>query len=403
MIAKLKPFHSLWFGVVMLTPVVMLAANWMAMVGVACGVLAAVALARPQGVIAACQDRRDLWLPGALMGFLALWAVISLFWALPESEAKNKITGTAVLFLSVTPVLAVALMITRAERTRLAKALGVAVAISCLLALDYRFGHVVHDAIRGALGLESHWRTAGANRALNVLAIVGWTAVYALGKYYRLWPAVALAALLILVLASGPSLASTLAAFFGIGGFLFGLAGGKFAPRAVGAALAALTMIFPLLPGNLLSPERHFEWLRNVSTSGLHRLYIWQFTAENIQKHPFIGFGFDASRALPGGKEIAAENWAKMPLHPHNAALQVWLELGLPGALVLAGLFLAAGFAIARIEERLARAVCLASLLAACAPLMASFGVWQSWWLGSLTMCAAAAVAFLHTQAPGKA
>ena len=39
-----------------------------------------------------------------------------------------------------------------------------------------------------------------------------------------------------------------------------------------------------------------------------------------------------------------------MPLHPHNAALQVWLELGAPGAVLFALLVALVWNALARVE-----------------------------------------------------
>ena len=71
-------------------------------------------------------------------------------------------------------------------------------------------------------------------------------------------------------------------------------------------------------------------------TSVGHRLLIWDFAGKRIAERPLLGWGLDASRAIPGGKELIRPDQKRLPLHPHDAALQVWLELGLPGAVLFA-------------------------------------------------------------------
>ncbi len=122
-----------------------------------------------------------------------------------------------------------------------------------------------------------------------------------------------------------------------------------------------------------------------------HRYFIWRFALEKARERPLIGWGFDTSRDVPGGHDNVGWGKELMPLHPHNAVLQVWLELGVPGLL----LFGAALWLLLRPppEERrlvngglVARTTLLVMLLAV---MNATFGVWQSWWVASLAMIVA--------------
>jgi O-antigen ligase len=110
------------------------------------------------------------------------------------------------------------------------------------------------------------------------------------------------------------------------------------------------------------------------------RLEIWKFTASLIEQRPFLGWGLDASRAFPGA----------IPLHPHDAALQMWLELGAVGAALMATLF---AWLFVQIDTVRMRDPALAAAAAGslCAYLLIgalSFGAWQEWWLalGALTV-----------------
>lgn len=87
-----------------------------------------------------------------------------------------------------------------------------------------------------------------------------------------------------------------------------------------------------------------------------HRVHIWQATLGKIAAKPFAGHGLDASgtwqdayASRPDMLERMPEGFAAVKLvpgHPHNMALQVWAELGLVGAGLLALAFVLAGRAL---------------------------------------------------------
>jgi O-antigen ligase len=126
-----------------------------------------------------------------------------------------------------------------------------------------------------------------------------------------------------------------------------------------------------------------FAWLHVIAPpSWDHRLNIWAFTANQIVQHALRGWGIDASRTF--GPAI--------PLHTHNAALQLWLELGSLGAALAAAFF---AWILYRIvawtgEDRRDGAMAAGALVSYLVIGGLSFGVWQEWWLalGALTAIA---------------
>jgi len=116
------------------------------------------------------------------------------------------------------------------------------------------------------------------------------------------------------------------------------------------------------------------------------RLDVWRFTSTQVIGHPFIGWGLDSSRAWPD----------HIPMHPHDAALQLWLETGAVGV-ALAALFWAWLFVqidVIATEDRVAAAVMAATSAAYLTIGAISFGVWQEWWLalGAFAVAACALV-----------
>jgi O-antigen ligase len=192
----------------------------------------------------------------------------------------------------------------------------------------------------------------------------------------------------------------------------------RFAPRvvtvmmcvAVLLASVALPLAIPRYD-TTVSLHRAVPWIKD---SGIHRLLIWRFAADRIAERPLLGWGIDASREVPGGHTDLSKTVPRldfpyrieaMPLHPHNAALQLLLELGLPGlvlgvAVIGWGLW-QVGFRAPLSAERRARALAWAS--AGLIVGMLSFGIWQSWWLSTLWLTAALSAAATDSQASASA
>jgi O-antigen ligase len=144
-------------------------------------------------------------------------------------------------------------------------------------------------------------------------------------------------------------------------------------------------------------------WLALHKPSGLHRLLIWNWVDQRIRERPVLGWGLDAARRMPGGTEHvvirrcdAPESRPQLdneilPLHPHNAALQIWLELGLAGAAASA---LGVGASSLRMFRRSAgqgMAEAAAMLASGASVAFLSFGIWQEWWVAVLALTAAVA------------
>ncbi len=147
-----------------------------------------------------------------------------------------------------------------------------------------------------------------------------------------------------------------------------------------------------------------------LPNSFIHRLLIWDFTLDRIAERPLFGWGLDTSRAIPGGTERRPVHftvpWSdkpithsdqNLPLHPHNAALQVWLELGLMGVMVL----MFAVWKFLRTQLVLPGSGPMAGyIICAMAIYSVAFGLMQSWWLALLALTWVAVKATVTTGIP---
>ena len=179
-------------------------------------------------------------------------------------------------------------------------------------------------------------------------------------------------------------------------------------PRAmvvfVFGASAGLVLVLPLIAPALI--EVVPDGLRQaLPDSWDYRLDIWAFVGERIREQPWFGYGFNASRPLNDELFIVVgdtvHNVEALPLHPHNATLQIWLETGAVGAGLLAGTLIALGGRIAGAIQlsRLQAVGAVWVLVVYVALIVFSYGVWQEWHQGTVAL-AAASVLFLGARKP---
>jgi O-antigen ligase len=133
--------------------------------------------------------------------------------------------------------------------------------------------------------------------------------------------------------------------------------------------------------------HRAFE----ASHSG-DRVDIWLSFEATARKRLIAGNGFGSSLNLQNAKvarEIAPERVTLLGAsHPHNAFLQVWVELGAAGALLAALLFFHA-FRWIGCADPLLQPYLLTWIAVACGIALVSHGAWQAWWIAAIGASAA--------------
>jgi O-antigen ligase len=77
-----------------------------------------------------------------------------------------------------------------------------------------------------------------------------------------------------------------------------------------------------------------------------------------------------------------------LPLHPHNAFLQIWLELGLIGMLIASAFLyflMEKGMSLVKRSQQM---IFMSALFPSLVVVNMSYGLWQSWWICSLFIIA---------------
>ncbi len=174
--------------------------------------------------------------------------------------------------------------------------------------------------------------------------------------------------------------------------------------RKVGRAMIVLVTIVALAGTTLAAQEifrrdwQDAEWL---AESARHRVEIWNYTADLIAQKPLTGWGFDAARAFKNDSlwDDMGKKRQLLPLHPHNAPLQILLELGAVGAAIV---FVLLMLVVGRIDglSKPARVCGQALFVSTLAIACTAYGLWQNQWLAM--MCSAALLIPLTAPAVAK-
>ena len=145
----------------------------------------------------------------------------------------------------------------------------------------------------------------------------------------------------------------------------------RLGPRLMAGGAAAFTLLMPALIW-MVRISGDYGFLEHaIPYSWGARMSYWSHTLDWISQEPVRGWGLDASRAMGNG----------IDLHPHNAALQVWLELGLIGAVAAAAFWGLSLIRLEREEPDLGSSAVAGSVVAFLLFAWLNYGIWQQWWM----------------------
>ena len=322
-----------------------------------------------------------------LAAMIGAWALLSALWALDDAAAIwtfARLVGVAAMALIVLDGIN---DLEPGDRGPIGRVLVAAFTLAALLlGLESLSGAAAYQLWFEWLGRADEFQRTILNRSETLLLLAaGPCALVLLQRDRRVWATTAIAAAMAVIML-GVSNSNQIAGALALAGAVVAWWSGPWLQRLLAGLLVVGVLGAPLLPTTLLAPERLAGYFDSNHYSGLHRLHIWRFTAERIAEAPVLGWGMDASRRIPGGNTKLPGGGNIMGLHPHNASLQIWLELGGVGAvlwaILLAGLWLRAGDLGRRSERAVATGLLLAGLTVA----NLSFGIWQTWWLVALSL-----------------
>ena len=338
------------------------------------------------------------WLvPVAFLG----WAALSTIWATDHVSALKSLAGISGVF-AATIILALSIASAGPAATRkISAGLMSGFAVMCAIylfeyATDGMLLQIGRDILSKGQSTLKDYRVL-YNSGLIILTGIAVPLTLAIWSRHR-----ALGVLIVLAIIPVAALADAAVIIVALGVGCLAFVAARLLPRAFPiAAILVLAVVGLSLPFNtdrLPDPRIEVPTGEGLWPPVASRMLIWRAAAENIEKSPIIGIGLNASKNLyprstrkkvkvyynHGPLHIFIE---PIPLHPHNVMLQIWLELGLIGALLFIALIAQGFYAIVKSDlTKNARAAMMGSATTFLFVANISFGIWQKWWLTAIVL-----------------
>ena len=118
-----------------------------------------------------------------------------------------------------------------------------------------------------------------------------------------------------------------------------------------------------------------------------HRMEIWDFVSRYALDSPLYGFGIEATKMVEAFDTAQKYQLGVDILHPHNFAVQLWMEFGALGALAGSAFIGFLLYQLYKLPEN-AQRLLLPTFIATLCVASTGYGLWQSWWIGEFTILA---------------
>ncbi|MBW8813944.1 MAG: O-antigen ligase family protein [Caulobacterales bacterium] len=317
-------------------------------------------------------ERRDGLLAVLLLSLLA-WAALSTIWSRFHPRSVQGATALKLAFQLLLYGAAVA-GARRADPRRARMALQILAwglaALGVILAVEALSDAALYRGVRAALHTPMEFPYARKNLAQGsfVLALL-WPVAAAAGAragapwWLAIPMALGAAVEAHIFLADAPVLAVGLAVLAAGVAWTWPDRG----PKAAGLLAVAMILLMPFVG----AVSQALGLAQKVPLSWAERLGYWDAACRFIGQRPRTGWGLDASRTFT----------PLIQLHPHNGALQLWLELGVVGAALAALVWLTLLWSLAGSRRDSVAAGAMGSAAVYLLFGLVSFGIWQEWWL----------------------
>jgi exopolysaccharide production protein ExoQ len=314
-----------------------------------------------------------------LLGCLLVWGALSALWSVDPMRSLTVAVRLTGLFTVGITLLAATGSITAPGRLTLLSVVGLALGVGMALT------ELMTDGALSSYFSDRAYQPARLNQASISFAILCLPISGILVcRGYKL-PGTLLAVATAATVCFLAGTAAKAALITGLPMALLLYRGGPIVARAAAVISTIIIVTAPLTFARLERLPMLTEGADVVKLSAGHRLLIWSFAGDRIAEQTAAGWGLDSSRAIPGGEDLIRPGETWLPLHPHNAPLQLWLELGVPGAVFFALVIALAWWALAEAHwPPLFFAAAGGSLTTAFVGCFATYGIWQEWWLGTL-------------------
>lgn len=313
-----------------------------------------------------------------IIGFL-IFAGSSYFWAIRPSTVLDRIIKLSLLVIPSLFLLFTAHSATIIKKEYLKFLPYSLICASILLSIETYFNYPLYRLLHG-ITVENTVAPAVINRALIVICVLLWPTLY------KLWTEknIIITAILIITTSLAISLSvcqsAMIALIFGALTLLISTQRPKALLYIIGAGIIIGIFSSPWIAQYLfdLRPEILMNW---TGANAAQRIELWDFVARKALESPWYGWGIESTRHIDNFDSAKIFYSTTRIIHPHNFALQLWIELGILGALSGAAFIMLCIKNILIINKKQLPFI-IAGFTTILIINLVGYGIWQGWLVG---------------------
>ena len=338
-----------------------------------------------------------------IAGTVAALCLLSSIWSINSQDTLKDAIRLAGILLLGAPLVALSTKLTLNDIRPYAHFLAIGLiagAALCILdfCIDMRIYAFTHDRI------GERFTNAIMNRSIVYMTLCLFPALYLLAqstipKEQKIMIGIVTSFYILILFYIGENQSAPLG--FLMGTLIYFLFPHKFKAMHTVTALAVITTLFaaPSIVSMLYtlmveSPET-LAFLKEGYP--YNRIEIWDFVIKYAMQSPYIGFGMESTKQVPDFHHARLYHTIPNVLHPHNFAVQLWMEFGLFGIIVYSALIFYLMKTITY-QDVQPRKMFLSLFILFLSISAIAYGIWQSWWIGSIVILSAFSALISHPE-----
>jgi exopolysaccharide production protein ExoQ len=329
-------------------------------------------------------------------------SIASWFWTISPYDTRRLIIPLLGLFILGTLVLNISISLCLGDLSRVQTAILIGTVLGFLIlaieiATPLAITSFLHKLVKGHNIIIDYTYSIFYKNGANISALILFPAAIILYQKYNKYMSFSLIYFALIILYFSEAGAALLAVSVGILAMGLTYQFKQSILRFFKFILIVFVLSFPLAISLVPSAGEIEDIFPNLPDSVYPRIFIWQASAKYILDNPILGKGFNTSRAISKPSDrveyyttgVSNRGSVPIPLHPHSAVMQIWLELGVFGIVLFLAFLLTTVKSIENGTSSIPkRAMAYGSFFSAFTIANTSYGIWQNWWISALWLTA---------------
>jgi O-antigen ligase len=319
--------------------------------------------------------------PKATIAFAVflLWAAIGAYFSINSAKVMSAVIKTSLFFFTLCYILAKIEVISINKLSKQQTIIIAFIALNLLILIEHSFNYPLTLFFRRMLSYQVPLRQPLDKSTFLLSMLLPAFYLNVFNKSPLAYVGILLATINYMI---NPVLAGSISYFFMIIVMMFAFYGGRRFLIIFFASIMLYLFMAPLIFKVLTHLPIVNDHLASIPPSWLERIMIWRKTTMLIDHNMLVGYGMNCSEYTNKLTLFAG----KIPLHPHNMFLQLWLEMGLIGVMLMA-IFLALLFLnIINMTNKKLQLSLVGIISSFLVYANFSYGMWQTWLLCALGM-----------------